>query len=458
MDNHIKKLRKLLGKERVLTDPDELLVYESDAMPLNKHIPQAVIIPETTEEISSAVRILFESKVPFVPRGAGTGLSGGCLPAGGGVIILLTRLTRILEINHRDRYAVVEPGVINQKISDSSKKHGLCFAPDPSSGHVCTIGGNVAENSGGPHTIKHGVTANHILGLEVVMPDGEIVSFGGVTGDTQGYDLTGVFCGSEGTFGIITKITVKLIPLPESYSLFYAVFESVDDVSRSITGLLNAGVSPAALEIIDGELILALKEVFDLKFPDNAGAILFIELDGPEAGMDILRKRVQDVCKEFNVREIKDASSPEERAQLWKARKLAMGAIGKISPSYYTQDGVIPRTKLPEILNMIHETGRKYGIRIGNAFHAGDGNIHPMMLYDEKIPGDLEKVEKACAEVLKACVDLGGTISGEHGIGLEKNNYMTWVFNKDDIQCLKGLKKAFDPTGILNPNKIFPSS
>jgi len=454
----LKKLQKLLGKERVITDPDELLVYESDAMPLDKRVPEAVVFPESTAEVSSIVRMLHDAKIPFVPRGAGTGLSGGCLTASGGVVISLTRMTKIHEIDIENRCAVVEPGVINQWITDRVNPYGLCFAPDPSSGHACTVGGNVAENAGGPHTIKYGATANHILGLEIVLPDGEIVTTGGKAVDSPSYDLTGVICGSEGTFGILTRIIVKLTRLPESYATFCAVFETIHDATSSITGLLHAGVEPAALEIIDGEFIQALKSAFHLKFPEDAGAILFIELDGTNARITSQKKKIAEICREFNVRQIDDASSAEERARLWKARKLAFGAVGRLSPNYYTQDGTVPRTKLPEILARIYAAGRKHGIRIANAFHAGDGNLHPCLMYDERIPGDLEKVKSACEDILRSCVELGGTLSGEHGIGLEKNEYMSWIFSEDDLACMKDLKTVFNPGGFLNPGKIFPTS
>ncbi|KPK95997.1 glycolate oxidase subunit GlcD, partial [bacterium SM23_31] len=383
----IKKLKKLLGKDRVITNPDELLVYESDALPVEKAIPWAVLFPHTTEEVSKIVKVLRAAGAPFVPRGSGTGLSGGCLPVGGGFVISLTRMTKILEIDIRNRYAVVEPGVITQWITDAVEADGYYFAPDPSSGLASTIGGNVAENAGGPHTMKYGVTVNHILGLELVLPDGEIVTVGGKTLETPGYDLVGVLTGSEGTFAIVTKVIVRLLHLPESYLTFYVVYDSVDDATRSVSGLLGAGIIPAALEMIDPVFIEALNEAFDMQFPEDAGAILIIELDGAEAGMEILKKRIIDVCNTFNVRSVEAASSSEERTRLWKARKLAFGAVGRLSPCYYTQDGVVPRTKLPDILRKIYEVGKKYNIRIANSFHAGDGNIHPCLMYDERVPG-----------------------------------------------------------------------
>ncbi len=454
----IYKLAEIVGRERVISDKAGLMVYESDAMPLEKHVPMAVVLPENANEISSILKILNQFNIPFTPRGSGTGLSGGCVSVNNGVVLSLTRMNRILEIDPVNRYAVVEPGVINQEISDEVAEYGLCFAPDPSSGHACTIGGNVAENAGGPHTMKYGVTGKHILGAEIVLANGEILEMGSKTLETPGYDLTGLICGSEGTFGIITKITVKLTPLPEFYTTLYAVFETIDDATQSVSGLLQEGILPAALELIDGEFIKALRDVFDLKFPSDAGAVLFIELDGPETGMNTLENRVRTICNKYNVREIDAATSAEDRAKLWKARKLAFGAVGRLSPNYYTQDGAVPRTRLPEMLRVIHETAANHGIRIANAFHAGDGNLHPCLMYDERKPGELEKVKKICRIILKACVDMGGTISGEHGIGYEKNNYMPWLFNENDLSCMHKIKEMFDPDGLLNPAKIFPDS
>ena len=454
----IKKIAKLLGSSRVLTDPIELLVYESDALMIEKAVPWSVFFPETTTEVSEIVKILYSEGLPFVPRGSGTGLSGGCLPVEGGFIISLTRMTKIHEINIQNRYAVVEPGVINQWITDAVCDDGFYFAPDPSSQQACTIGGNVAENSGGPHTMKYGVTVNHILGLELVLPDGEITEIGGITLETPGYDLKAILTGSEGTFAIVTKVTVKLLRLPETYLTFCAIYDSIDDATRSISGILSAGITPAALEMIDTLFIEAINKAFGMDLPEDAAAVLIIELDGPKAGMEILEKKVIKVCNSYNVRSIETASSKEERARLWKARKLAFGAIGRMSTNYYTQDGVVPRTKLPDILRVVYEVSEKYGIRIANAFHAGDGNIHPCLLFDERIPGALEKVKDASAEILKACVDLGGSISGEHGIGSEKNNYMPWIFTEDDLRFMKDLKDVFNPENILNPGKIFPTS
>jgi len=454
----IKKIAKLLGNERVLTDPDELLVYESDGLTIEKALPWSVFFPESTAEVSEIVKILHNAGLAFVPRGTGTGLSGGCLPVEGGFIISLTRMTKIHEIDIPNRYAVVEPGVINQWITDEVSEEGCYFAPDPSSQQACTIGGNVAENSGGPHTMKYGVTVNHILGLELVLPDGEIIEIGGKTLETPGYDLNAVLTGSEGTFAIITKITVNLLRFPETYLTFCAIFNSVDDATQSISAILSAGITPAALEMIDTLFIKAINIAFGMKLPEDAEAVLIIELDGPIAGMDILKQRVIEVCNQYNVRSIDTASSEEERALLWKARKMAFGAIGRLSPNYYTQDGVVPRTKLPDILRVIYAVGEKYGVKIANAFHAGDGNIHPCLLFDERIPGSVENVKNASAEILKACVDLGGSISGEHGIGSEKNNYMPWIFSENDLKFMKDLKDVFNPGNKLNPGKIFPTS
>ncbi|MFC1513761.1 FAD-binding oxidoreductase, partial [candidate division KSB1 bacterium] len=383
-------------------------------------------------------------------------LSGGCLPVRGGIVISLTRMTRIHEIDLNNRYAVVEPGVINQWISEEVKNAGLHFAPDPSSGHACTIGGNVAENAGGPHTLKYGVTVNNVLALEVVMPDGKIVNYGSCFPETPGYDITGILNGSEGTFAIVTKITVKLTPLPESYLTFCAIYDSVEQATKSISGILSAGIVPAAMELIDNVFIKALNEAFDMKFPEDAAAIMIIELDGQEAGMDALGQRVRKISESFGVRSIEAANNEEQRLKLWSARKLAFGAVGRLSPNYYTYDCVVPRKSLPDILARIYEIGKQHNIKIANSFHAGDGNLHPLMMYDERISGDRENVVKAGGKILKACLELGGTISGEHGIGSEKNNYMSLLFNEDDLKFMVDLKNVFDPNEILNPGKIFP--
>lgn len=454
----VKQITKLLGKERVLTDPDELIVYESDGLTIGKAVPWSVFFPKTTDEVSKIVRILHEAKLPFVPRGTGTGLSGGCLPVEGGFVISLTRMTRILEVDVDNRYAVVEPGVVNQWITDAVQDKGYYFAPDPSSQLACTIGGNVAENSGGPHTMKYGVTVNHVLGMELVMPDGEIMEIGDTTQETSGYDLPAILTGSEGTFAIVTKIIVKLLRIPESYLTFCAVYDSIEDATRSISGLLQTGITPAALEMIDTAFIVAVNQAFGTDFPEDAGAILIIELDGPKEGMETLEKQVINVCNSYNVRTIETASTEEERAVLWKARKLAFAAVGRISSCYYTQDGVVPRTKLPDIIKVIIDVGKKYDLPIANAFHAGDGNIHPCLLYDERIPGAVDKVKKASTEILKACVEMGGTISGEHGIGSEKNDYMPLMFSENDLRMMKDLKNVFNPGNLLNPGKIFPTS
>ena len=458
ISHHINRIIQIVGEDGVITEPVELLSYESDALQGVRSEPWAVIFPRTAEEVSAVVKILHKAGIPFVPRGMGTGLSCGCLPIGGGVVISLIRMNRILEIDTKNRYAVVEPGVVNQWISDAVKPAGLCFAPDPSSGHSCTIGGNVAENAGGPHTIKYGVTGNHIYGLEIVLPEGDIVNIGGRTAESPGYDLAGIITGSEGTFCIVTKTIVKLVHLPETYVTFCAVYDSMNDAARSITGLFNAGIVPAALEIIDREFLRALNQAFNMQFPEDAEALLIIELDGASAGMETLKQRVVATVRKYNVRTIETAVDDAERERLWMARKLAFGAVGRLSPSYFTQDGVVPRTKLPEIMRTIYDIGKKYNVKISMSFHAGDGNLHPCIPYDDRIPGAMDNAVNAGAEILKACVDLGGSISGEHGIGAEKKNYMVWIFNEDDLACMADVKKAFNPDGLLNPHKIFPES
>src|SRR5205823_521872 len=353
-------------------------------------------------------------------RGAGTSLAGGCLPVGGGVMIALTRMKRILEVSARDRYAVVEPGVVNLWLTNHLKPHGYHFAPDPSSQGACTIGGNVATNSGGPHTLKYGVTVNHVLGLEFVVPDGQVVQTGGPVEDSPGYDLTGVIVGSEGTFGIATKIWVRITRNPQAYRTLLGVFETVEDATNAISDIIGAGIIPGALELLDALILKAVEEAFHFGFPLDAGAVLIMEVDGLEAGLDTDAERIANIALRNKAREVRRANSDAERMLLWKCRKQAFGAVGRLAPSYCTQDGVVPRTKLPHILREIRSIGEKYQIRIANVFHAGDGNIHPILLFDERDADQVKRVLKASNEILEECLRCGGSVTGEHGIGVEK--------------------------------------
>jgi glycolate oxidase len=454
----VETLRDLLGPDCILTSADELLVYECDGYVVEKNVPDVVVFPTTAEQVAAVVRLCNEFEVPFVPRGAGTSLAGGTLPVGGGVMICLTRMRQILEINVRDRYAVVEPGVVNVHLTQRLKGTGYHYAPDPSSQGACTIGGNVATNSGGPHTLKYGVTVNHVLGLEVVTPEGDIVQLGGPCEETPGYDLTGFFVGSEGTFGIATKVWVRLTRDPAAYRTMLGVFETVQAATEAISAIIGAGIVPAALEMMDQGIIGALEEAYHFGFPLDAGAVLLIEVDGLEVAVDEEAKRIVDLCTQSGAREVRAANTPSERQLLWKCRKQAFGAIGRLSPSYCTQDGVVPRTRLPEILEFITATSQKYGLRIVNVFHAGDGNIHPILLFDERDAEQTRRVIEAGEEILGKCLDLGGSVTGEHGIGVEKISFMNRLFSPASVAVMTDLRTALNPHGLCSPNKILPTA
>ena len=452
------RLREIVGESGLLYNPDELLVYECDGYVVEKKTPDVVLFPTTTEQVVAIVKTCNEHDVPFVPRGAGTSLAGGCLPVGGGVMICLTRMNRILDINLRDRYAVVEPGLVNVHLTRRLAGSGFHYAPDPSSQGACTIGGNVATNSGGPHTLKYGVTVNHVLGLEVVLPDGEVAQLGGPCEDLPGYDLAGLFVGSEGTFGICTKVIVRLTRDPAAYRTMLGVFETVADATAAISSIIGAGIVPAALEMMDHGIIEALEAAFRFGFPLDAGAVLLIEVDGLEVAVDEEAKRIVRICEESGAREVRSANDPKERQLLWKCRKQAFGAIGRLSPSYCTQDGVVPRTKLPEILEHITAVGKKWGIRIVNVFHAGDGNIHPILLFDERDAEQIQRVLKASDEILSKCIELGGSVTGEHGIGVEKIGFMNRLFTEDDLAVMTEIRHVFNPANRCSPAKMLPTA
>ena len=452
------QLRQIVGPEYVLTAGSELAVYECDGYTIEKNRPDIAVFPHTTEEVARIVRLCNAAEVPFVPRGAGTSLAGGCLPVGGGVMIVLTRMRRILEINVRDRYAVVEPGVVNVWLTQALKGTGYHYAPDPSSQGACTIGGNVATNSGGPHTLKYGVTVNHVLGVEAVLPDGQIVTLGGPAEDPPGLDLVGAIVGSEGTLAIVTKVWVRLTRDPEGVRTMLAVFESVDDATTAISQIIGEGIIPAALEMMDQGILEAVEAAFHFGFPLDAQAILLIEVDGLEAGLDEQRDRIVALCHRCRAREVRQARDEAERLKLWKCRKQAFGAIGRLSPSYCTQDGVVPRTKLPHILREIQRIGQKYGLRIVNVFHAGDGNIHPILLFDERRPEEVRRVLAASEEILDACLACGGSVTGEHGIGVEKLSFMPKMFSPSDLAAMEHLRQAFNPLGRLSPGKMLPTA
>ena len=452
------RLKQVVGPEGILSSPSELVVYECDGYTIEKNKPDVVVFPTSTEQIVRIVKICNEENVPFLPRGAGTSLAGGCLPVGGGVMISLTRMKRILEVNSRDRYAVVEPGVVNLWLQNHLKPHGYHYAPDPSSQGACTIGGNVATNSGGPHTLKYGVTVNHVIGVEFVMPDGQVVTTGGPIEDRPGYDLTGVIVGSEGTFGIASRTWVRITRNPEAFRTLLGVFESVDDATNTISDIIGAGIIPGALELLDQLILKAVEEAFKFGFPLDAGAVLIMEVDGLEAGLDKDAERIEAIAKKNNAREVRRANTEAERLLLWKSRKQAFGAVGRLAPSYCTQDGVVPRTKLPHILRVIQNIGRKYDLRIANVFHAGDGNIHPILLFDERDPAQVKRVMDASHEILDECIACGGSVTGEHGIGVEKIDFMPKLFTPDDLSMMVRLRSAFNPENRCSPAKMFPTA
>lgn len=452
----VQQLTQIVGKTNILFDPDELLVYECDGYIVDKSAPDIVIFPTTTAQVSAIVKLCNQFNVPFLARGAGTSLSGGCLPIGGGVMIVLTKMKQILELNLRDRYAIVEPGMVNLHLTNALKGTGYHYAPDPSSQGSCTIGGNIATNSGGPHTLKYGVTTNHVLGLEAVLPDGTIIELGGTTAEVPGYDLHGLYVGNEGTFGICTKAIVRLTRDPESHRTMLAVFQTIADATRAISAIIAAGIIPSALEMMDHGIIQAVEEAFHFGFPLDAGAVLLIEVDGLEIALDEEVRQILEICESSNVREIQRADTPEERQLIWKSRKQAFGAIGRLSPSYCTQDGVVPRTRLPEILEFIEATSKKYNMRIVNVFHAGDGNVHPILLFDERDQDQIQKVLEASEEILEKCLELGGSVTGEHGIGVEKINFMSRIFNETDLGTMETVRNIFNPRQICSRDKVLP--
>jgi glycolate oxidase len=452
------RFRAIVGEDGLLSAPEELLVYECDGYVVEKKSPDVVLFPETREQLVAIVKTCNEFDVPFVPRGAGTSLSGGCLPVGGGVMIALTRMKKILEVNLRDRYAVVEPGLVNVHLTQHLKGTGYHYAPDPSSQGACTIGGNVATNSGGPHTLKYGVTVNHVLAVEVVLPDGSVAELGSPTGDAPGYDLTGLFVGSEGTFGICTRITVRLTRNPAAYRTLLGIFETVADATQAISHIIGAGIIPAALEMMDQGIVGAVEAAFHFGFPLDAGAVLLIEVDGLEVAVDEEAEKIVTICQSSGAREVRRATTEKERLLLWKCRKQAFGAIGRLSPSYCTQDGVVPRTRLPEILAFITDCGARHGIRIVNVFHAGDGNIHPILLFDERDAAQVARVLEASDEILSKCIEMGGSVTGEHGIGVEKISFMAKLFTPDDLAVMRQVHDVFNPTGRCSPQKVLPTA
>jgi len=456
----VRDLEMIVGTDHVITDPDRLVVYESDGLTAYRVSPRAVILPSSTEEVSRVLGLLHARDIDIVPRGAGTGLSGGALPTPDGVIVGTARMNRILTVDPADRLARVQPGVINARLTEATRPHGLYYAPDPSSQSTCTLGGNVAENSGGPHCLKYGVTSRYVTGLTVVLPDGEVVRFGGAGREAgEELDLVGLFVGSEGCFGIATEIEVRLLPLAAGVRTLLGIFDTMESAGHAVTSIIGSGLMPAAVEIVDHATIEAVEaSVFAAGYPTDAGAALVIEFDGTEAGLDEEADRAEVCCREAGAREVRRATSEEERVGLWKGRKKAFGAMGRIAPDLLVQDATVPRTRLPEVLAKITEIGGRYHLKIANVFHAGDGNLHPNILFDRQDADELNRVERASHEIMSLCVSVGGTITGEHGVGVDKRGYMTLVHDEVGLDMLRRTRAAFDPEGRMNPGKVVPDA
>ncbi|GBD12243.1 putative FAD-linked oxidoreductase [bacterium HR24] len=452
----LSELKRIVGPRYVLHRPEELVVYEYDAT-IERALPEAVVLPGSAEEVAAVVRLARGYGVPVTPRGAGTGLSGGAVPCEGGIVLATSRLHRILEIDPENAVAVVEPGVVNLEVSLAAAPFGLYYAPDPSSQKACTIGGNVAENAGGPHCLRYGTTTNHVLGLELVTAEGELVWLGGKTADSPGYDLVGVVVGSEGTLGIVTKVVLRLLPRPETTVTILAIFDGVDAACEAVSSVIAHGIVPAALEMLDRNTMLAVEPYVQAGYPPDAGAVLLIEVEGLREEAEEQAEAVRGICAELAAREIRMGFTPEERERLWAGRKAALGALGRLAPSYYILDGVVPRTRLPHVMRRVYEICDHFGLHVANVFHAGDGNLHPNILFDEREPGAARRVLDCGEEILRVCVEAGGSITGEHGVGYEKRDYMRWTFSDDDLATMAALKRAFGAGDAFNPGKVFPT-
>ena len=453
----ITSLQAIVGREHVLHDPEDLMLYEYDGG-TTKSTPQAVVFPESTGQVVELVKLAARAGIAVLPRGAGTGLSGGSIPITGGIVVGFSRMNRILELDLDNLRAVVQPGVVNADITAAVLLSGYFYAPDPSSQKACTIGGNVAENAGGPHTLAYGVTTNHVLGVEAVLPDGSVVHAGGKELDVPGYDLTGLLVGSEGTLALVTKVIVRLMRQPESVQTLLGVFESVDDASRAVAEITRRSITPVAVEMMDGPTLKTVEEFCHAGYPVDAGAVLLIELEGLREQTEHQTGQVDEVCELCGAREVRVAMSARERELLWMGRKNAFGAIGRVTTNFYVQDGVVPRTKLPEAMRLIQDVSRRYALRILNIFHAGDGNLHPLILFDARVPGEYGKVIEAGKEILEYCIGVGGSITGEHGVGLEKRDLMPALFSEDDLDLMRRIKSVFNPSGLLNPLKMLPAA
>jgi glycolate oxidase len=454
----IHRLKEIVGEAGATADETELLVYECDALALFKHRPDAVVFPTTTEQVSAIVRVANEFDLPFLPRGAGTGLSGGAMAAEGGILIELQRMNRILSIDPENQLAVLQPGVVNLDVSRAVAAHGLYYAPDPSSQMACTIGGNVAENAGGPHCLKYGMTTNHVLEVEVVLADGSITRFGNPVGEPIGYDMVGVLVGSEGTFAIVTEVTMRLLRKPQAVKTLLAAFHSVEECSQTVSDIVAAGIVPAALEFVDQRATEAVEaSVFKAGYPLDAAASLLIEVDGFEVSIEDTTADIVQICQRNNSYDIQVAEDEEQRARLWLGRKGAFGAMGRISPDMIVMDAVIPRTRLPEVLARVEALSEQFDLKVANVFHAGDGNLHPLILFDSRDKGQVDRMHAMSEAIMEVCVGVGGALSGEHGIGAEKKEFMCMTFNDADLDVMRRTRNVFNARGLLNPGKVFPS-
>ena len=449
------RLQAIVGEENVVFHPEDLLVYEYDGS-VDRSMPRAVVLPASAEQVAKVIGLAYSEGIPVVGRGSGTGLSGGAITPPEGIQISMTRMNRILEVDTENRVATVEPGVINLDLDTHVRKLGMRYAPDPSSQRACSLGGNIAENAGGPHCLAYGTTTNHVLGMEVVLEDGSTVKLGSMAREVPGYDLRGVFVGSEGTFGIATKIMVRLLPVPEAVRTFLGIFQDIDSACTAVSAVIGHGILPAALEMIDAHTIRAVQSVMDAGYPEDAGAVLLIELEGLSSEVEELSREVESALWDTGATDVRVAEDEQEREKLWVGRKTAFGAFGAIAPNYFLVDGVVPRTRLTQVLRKVSEVSEKYGIIIANVFHAGDGNLHPCMLFDEREPGVLDRAMAGAAELMEYCVEMGGTLSGEHGIGLEKKHFMPLVFSDEDMAAMQQVRDAFAPANRINPGKIFP--
>jgi len=449
------ELRRVAGDDAVIVSPNDLRIFERDGS-IEGAMPDAVVLASTTEQVSAVMKIAARSNIPVVPRGAGTGLSGGAVTIRGGIALQVTRMRRILEVDTVAQTALVEPGVVNQELSLAVAQHGLFYAPDPSSQKACTIGGNAAENSGGPHCLYYGVTTNHVLGMEVVLADGSVHWVSGDTPDRVGLDLCGILVGSEGTLCAITKIKVRLLRVPPSIATMLAAFPSIETASQAVSAVIGHGIVPAALEMMDSVTVGAVEAHYHAGYPTDAGAVLLVEVDGIAESTRELMAAISRILTDNHGFGLREAQTPAERELLWAGRKGAIGALGRIKPNYYLHDGVVPRSRLPQVLSAVGEIGEHYKLPVANVFHAGDGNLHPNILFDMRDRDVLPQVESAGEEMLRAVVELGGALSGEHGIGLEKAAFMPWIYSEDDLGAMHRVKDVFDPAGILNPGKIFP--